>query len=411
MVYVGVDIAKVDHVIDAVDDTGNSIVKALSFKNSEAGFEKCLAWLEGIAFSPKDAVIAMEATGHYWMALYTYLIKHDYKVCVLDPMQVRAVRKFKGQVSVKNDRLDAALIAETLRIGQFSETELASEDVVSLRSLTRYSQGLKEEIAELKTKCICLLDSYFPEYASIWSDMFSQGSLAVLKKNPLPFQIAKRHLDSLAKDIAKASRSEVRGYQKAQAIKQVAKSSIGINLGEDVVAFEISSLVERIIFANEQLTKVDAKIQVLLDTLEPLILTIPGISYATGAQIVAEIGDISRFKNAAALVSYAGLNSSVNQSGKFESQSGSITKRGSSYLRRSIWLAAHVASSKDPHLNGFYLKKRCEGKPHRVAVTAVARKLCHIIYAVLRDQVPYNPELPGKDPTKHSISDSQSTTA
>lgn len=149
----------------------------------------------------------------------------------------------------------------------------------------------------------------------------------------------------------------------------------------------------------------------MLDTLEPLILTIPGISYATGAQIVAEIGDISRFKNAAALVSYAGLNSSVNQSGKFESQRGSITKRGSSYLRRSIWLAAHVASSKDPHLNDFYLKKRSEGKPHRVAVTAVARKLCHIIYAVLRDQVPYNPELPGKDPTKHSISDSQSTTA
>ncbi|WP_455040166.1 IS110 family transposase [Lancefieldella rimae] len=124
----------------------------------------------------------MEATAHYWMALYTHLIQHGYKVCVLDPMQVRAVRKFKGQDRVKNDRLDAALIAETLRIGQFSETELASEDVISLRSLTRYSQGLKEEIAELKTKCICLLDSYFPEYSSIWSGVFSSGSMAVLQK-------------------------------------------------------------------------------------------------------------------------------------------------------------------------------------------------------------------------------------
>ena len=352
----------------------------------------------------------MEATAHYWMALYTHLIQHGYKVCVLDPMQVRAVRKFKGQDRVKNDRLGAALIAETLRIGQFSETELASEDVISLRSLTRYSQGLKEEIAELKTKCICLLDSYFPEYSSIWSGVFSSGSMAVLQKSPLPFQIIKRHTDSLTKDIAKRSRSERRGLEKAQAIKQAANNSIGIHLGEDAVAFQITSTADRIMFATEQLVKVDTKIQDLLDKLEPLILTIPGVSYATGAQIVAEIDDILRFKSAASLVCYAGLNSSVSQSGKFESQGGSITKRGSAYLRRSIWLVAYVASSKDPSLREFYLKKHSEGKPHRVAVTAVARKLCHIIFAVLRDQVPYNPKLPGKDPTKRSIFDSQGTT-
>ena len=127
-----------------------------------------------------------------------------------------------------------------------------------------------------------------------------------------------------------------------------------------------------------------------MEKVEPLILTIPGISVTLGAQIVAEIGDIARFRNASALVKYAGLNSGVNQSGQFEAQGAPITKKGSPYLRHAIWLAADRARNCDPKLKEFYNKKIDEGKPHRVAVTAVARKLCHIIFAVMRDQVPFD---------------------
>lgn len=115
------------------------------------------------------------------------------------------------------------------------------------------------------------------------------------------------------------------------------------------------------------------------------------MSYVTGAQIVSEISDVSRFRNAPALVSYAELNSSVSQSGQFDS-GGPITKHGSPYLHRALWLEANRARQYDPGLRAFYEKKRAEGKPHRVAVAAVARKLCHIVFAVMRDQVPYDPE-------------------
>ena len=145
-------------------------------------------------------------------------------------------------------------------------------------------------------------------------------------------------------------------------------------------------------FLDEECAKAEALVRELLERVEPLVLTIPGISYTTGAQIVSEIGDVSRFRNAAALVSYAGPNSSVNQSGKFDGGGGPITKHGSPYLRRAVWLAAGRACQHDPKLRAFYEKKRAEGKPHRVAVTAVARKLCHIVFAVMRDQAPYDPE-------------------
>lgn len=393
MIYAGVDIAKVNHVIAAVDERGEELGRAMDFKNSSAGFERAISWLEGVAEEPRDVIVGMEATGHYWMACYAHLVSHGYSVCVINPMQVRAVRKLKGLSGVKNDRVDARLVAETLRIGQFDQTRLATDDVQSLRALSRYLQSLKGELAEVKTQCTCLLDAYFPEFDGVFSDMFGKGARAVLSKSPLPFELGRRRRDSLARDIKEASRrGEGASREKADELRGRAKASVGIALGQEAASFQVKSLVRQMDFLDGECAKVEALVKELLEKVEPLVLTIPGISYTTGAQIVSEIGDVSRFRNAAALVSYAGLNSSVNQSGKFDGGGGPITKHGSPYLRRAVWLAASRACQYDPKLRAFYEKKRAEGKPHRVAVTAVARKLCHVVFAVMRDQAPYDPD-------------------
>ena len=407
MVYAGVDIAKVDHVIGAVDERGEEQGKRMPFKNSAAGFERCEAWLEGVAERPSDVLVGMEATGHYWMALYAFLVSRGYSVAVIDPAQVRAVRRLKGLDRVKNDRVDAGLIAETLRIGQYDPTRLATDEVQSLRSLTRYRQALKSELAEVKTQCLCLLDSYFPELPGAFSDVFGAAGRAVLSRSPLPSELARRRTDSLQRDISEAARGSRRMDGKAAELRALARGSVGIRLGEAAASMQVRSLVRQMDFLDAECAKFDALIRELLERVEPLVLTIPGVSYATGAQIVAEIGDVARFRSAAALVSYAGLNSSVNQSGKFDSGGGPITEHGSPYLRRALWLAASRAWQYDPSLRAFYERKRAEGKCHRVAVTAVARKLCHIVFAVMRDGVPYDPRRPGRDPSKHSVSGSQ----
>ena len=233
----------------------------------------------------------------------------------------------------------------------------------------------------MKTQCTCLLDSYFPEFAGAFSDMFGAVGRAVLSKSPMPSRLARRREAALQRDISEAARGSRRMDGKAARLRSPAKASVGIRLGEGAAALQV----------------------------QPLVLTIPGVSYTTGAQIVAEVGDVGRFRSAAALVSYAGLNSSVNQSGQFDSGGGPITKQGSPYLRRALWLAANRARQCDPSLRAFYEKKRAEGKCHRVAVTAVARKLCHVVFAVMRDRVPYDPGRPCRDPSKRPISDSQGT--
>lgn len=390
MIYAGVDIAKVDHVIGAVDETGAEAARPMKFKNSEAGFERCIAWLESVAESEDDVFVGMEATGHYWKACFAYLTAAGYRVCVVNPMQVHAMRKLKSLSGVKNDRIDSWLIAETLRQGDYDETRLATDEVQALKQLTRYHQGLKQELAAVKTQAVCVLDAYFPEYAALFSDMFGAASLKVLAECPTPSEVARKRASSIAKLLSEGSRGRL-GDAKAAEVKAAAKSSVGIRLGEEAASFQIRTMVSQVEFLNATIAKVEKEVASLLGKVEPDITTIPGVSTTTGAQIVAEIGDVKRFRNAASIVKYAGLNSGVDESGKHSAEGVPITKHGSPYLRRSLWLAANRARQYDPRLKEYYDKLRRKGKPHRVAVTAVARKLCHVVYAVMRDGKPYDP--------------------
>jgi transposase len=163
---------------------------------------------------------------------------------------------------------------------------------------------------------------------------------------------------------------------KAAELKALAKASVGIRLGEDAAAMQVQSLVRQMDFLDGECGKVERRVRELLEPVGPLVLAIPGISYTTGAQTVAEVGGMGRFRSASALVGYAGLNSSVNQSGKFDSGGGPITKHGSPCLRRALWLAANS-----------------------------------IVFAVMRDGVPYDPARPGRDPSKHPVSGSQGAAA
>ena len=121
--------------------------------------------------------------------------------------------------------------------------------------------------------------------------------------------------------------------------------------------------------------------------------SITGIGDGLGAAIFSEIGDVWRFERANQLVAYAGLDVAVKQSGNFNATDTKISKRGSPYLRRAIWLAASVAAFKDPALSVYYQKLRQRGKAHGTAIGAVARKLTNIIFAVLRDNKAYIPNI------------------
>lgn len=109
--------------------------------------------------------IGMEATGHYWLSLYSFLIEHNFTVHVVNPIQTDGWRKGVEIRKRKTDTIDSVLIADLIRYGDFLETSLSDEDTMSLRNLSRFRNYLVSSISDLKRKSIAVLDQVFPEYS------------------------------------------------------------------------------------------------------------------------------------------------------------------------------------------------------------------------------------------------------
>ena len=301
MIYAGVDIAKTDHVIGAVDERGAEMCRPMPFKNTEAGLERAVAWLEGLAGSPSDVVVGMEATGHYWMACYSFLVARGYSVAVIKPHAgqggAQAQEARQGQerphrrLAHSRDAAHRAVRRDQARHRRGGVAEVA----VALPAVAaRHGCGAQDPVRVPDGRA---LPRVRRDILGLCSGPAAARSLS---KSPLPFELARRRADSLARDIAEASRRGGKSAGYAARIKAAARSSIGVRLGQEAASFQVKSLIRQIEFADSECAKVEARVRALLDEVEPLVLTIPGVSYATGAQIVSEIGDVSRFRNASA---------------------------------------------------------------------------------------------------------------
>lgn len=187
------------------------------------------------------------------------------------------------------------------------------------------------------------------------------------------------------------------GKEKAEELKAAAKDTFGVAFAKDAFSFQIKQLMQQVVFLEKQLSELEEQIADLLHKTNQYITTINGIGDVLGAIIVSEIGDINRFERPNQLVAFAGLDVTVKQSGEFSGSKNKISKRGSPYLRRAIWLAAQRAAFCDPILSEYYQSLRARGKHHLTAVGGVARKLCNIIFVILKENRPYQPT-PPKNP-------------
>lgn len=392
MYYIGIDISKNKHEVSIIDASGKLLSESISFSNTIQGFEKLIKYLSSYNVYSDNCIVGMEATGHYWLSIYSYLVECKFNTFVINPIQSEAFRKMYIR-KTKTDSKDSFVIAQVMRFGEFSSSPLSDERLFELKNLTRYRFSLVDESSDWKRKLIALLDQVFPEYNKLFSDIFGVTSKNLLSKYPLPEDMLSISTETLAELLSKCSNGRF-GFAKAEEIQNSALNTFGVKFAKRSFSFQIKQIIDQISFLEEQLKFLEKEIEYLLNDINPIITTITGIGSVLGASIIAEIGDISRFEKASQLVAYAGLDVSVKQSGEFNAiNSAKLSKRGSPYLRRAIWLASTVAAFKDPALSVYYTNLRNRGKAHGTAMGAVARKLTNIIFAVLRDNKPYIPNI------------------
>ena len=389
MYIVGIDIGKNHHEASIVSPEGKQIGRSLRFATTHKGADSLMSFIfKNIGNSP--CVFGMEATGHYWYPIYSFLKAKGYTIYVINPIQSDSLRKMYIR-QTKNDSIDSFLIAEVIRFGQFGTTSMADENILAMRQLCRYRDSVISSRTDIKLRIGTIMEQIFPEYEKQFSSLWVSTSMGILEKYLTPENIENAPIDELFEIIKDKSHNRLT-KAKAISIKEAAADTFGIRIAQDAFSFQLKQLIDRMNFLDKQIEALDIEIMKYYEQFGCYLHTIPGIGIIGAATILAEIGDISRFKNSSALVAFAGIDPTVRQSGEFNSTHNHMSKRGSPYLRHAIFLAATTCSFHNSPLNAYYKKKRDQGKHHLTATGAVARKLTTVIYAVLRDSKPYEPK-------------------
>lgn len=382
--YVGIDISKYKHDFCIISNAGELIVENQSFQNNKIGFQCLLEHLK--PYNKSDIHIAFEATGHYSLNLELFLTNNGYTYIKTNPLIIHQFLKARSLRRTKTDKADSITIAKYLMSIPYQPNSDLLYTIFTLKSLCRARENLIKERSKFSILLTNELDKSFPELKPFFNNMISSTLLYILEKYPNT-----KHIAAMKdyESIRKLSRGKFT-YAKFAQLKELAKNSVGFhNENTDLL---ISTYVSIYNDFNNKIDPIEKQISTIIKVLNPRMLTIPGIGEISAATILSEYGDIKNFSSPNKMLAFAGLDPSINQSGTLESN-GKMVKHGSGHLRYAIMNSAMTILRFSPEFYDYYLKKRSEGKCHRVALSHVSKKLIRVIYSLEKNNIDFNPSL------------------
>ena len=382
--YVGIDISKYKHDFCIISNAGELIVENFSFQNNKIGFQTFLDQLK--PYNKSDIRIAFEATGHYSLNLELFLVNNGFSFMKVNPLIIHQFLKTRSLRRTKTDKADSITIAKYLMSVPYKPNSDLLYTIFTLKSLCRARENLIKERSKFAVLLTNELDKSFPEIKPFFNNMISTTLLYILEKYTNTKHIAAmKDYESLRK----LSHGKFT-YARFAQLKELAKISVGFhNENTDLL---ISTYVSIYNDFNNKIDPIEKQISTIINVLNPRMLTIPGIGEISAATILSEYGDIKNFSNPNKMLAFAGLDPSINQSGTLESN-GKMVKHGSGHLRYAVMNSALSILRFSPEFYDYYLKKRSEGKCHRVALSHVCKKLIRVIYSLEKNNIDFNPSL------------------
>lgn len=392
MILVGIDIGKNKHTFSIIDKgTGEILSSPSVFDNNQIGFLYLIKKLSNYARA--ELLIGMEDTGHYHFALLKYLLDNRYTVALINPMTTDLTRKIQGGIT-KNDTLDSITICDVIssnhRKKPYRITKVNRFDLYEQKQLTRHHHNLKEELNIYKNRLQKCIDIVFPEFNSLFNSKYGIVYMSVLKTFSSANAIANADIRSVRKCFEFKGQG-VRISLSAEQLKTTAKFSVGIPSAAEEI--QIRHLVCQIELLEKQLSEIDKRIAEFSIKNNSAILSIPGISHFSGTSILAELGDICNYQKSSQIIKFAGVAPYHYESSQFTAQHTAITKKGSRYLRKTLYQIILPVINNNEVFRTYYNKKLAEGKGHRCAQGHCVRKLLRVIYHLLTTEQQFSSEL------------------
>ena len=395
---IGIDVGSETHFARAFDHRGIEYSKKpFKFSNDEAGFAELKTWiLEHMKVHDKDKVMpGMEPTGHYWFNLGKFLQDNDMKPVLVNPHHVKKSKELDDNTQNKNDRKDPKVIAGLVREGRYMIPYLPDGVYADLRTASNMRFQVQSELTRILNRISRWFSIYFPEYKTVYGNLDAASGMLVLKKAPLPEDILALGVDGINK-IWRDAKMRAVGKKRAQTLVDAAEHSIGSKEGAISARMEMRMLIE-----DYESRK--ARLQEIMILVEELVAKIPmaeklmeikGVGLKTVSGFLAEVGDISRFKNPKELQKLAGLALVENSSGKHKGET-TISRRGRKRLRYLLFEVAMSLVAKNyefAELHHYYTTRKQNPLKKMQSLMVVAEKLIRVFYVILTKGVDYDPK-------------------
>jgi transposase len=394
--FVGIDVGLREHRIAVLDRDGEAVGPSFTIAASTDGVATLLRTLATRDATVAQTLIGLEASGHLWENLEAALVGAGYRVIVLNPLQTRRYRDVVRR-KAKTDDIDAHVIAGLLRSGVAQASYVPDEQIQSLRELARLRARLLADRQDYQRQLVAQLDVVLPEHRAVLGDLLTARARGILAQFPTAQHLAKANPRAIRRAAEDAG---ARGFSldDATGVRDRARRSLYSGKAAAARAHVVRTLVSQLERLTSAIDEVDHAATTLLPPSEPgtgpsdaeLLQTIPGIGPQTAATLLGELGALTRFTDARALVAYVGFYPVIQESGD-RAATPRLSRVGSRLARRSLYLAAVNAVRGSGEWRTIYLRKKAQGKTAKQALVVVAVKLLHALYAMLKHRQPYNP--------------------
>ena len=384
MYFVGIDISKYKHDCCILSAADQNVVSKFTIKNDMSGFEQLITTLHSLS-NPKDIKIGFESTAHYALNLELFLENAHHSFMEINPVLIKEYKKSTSLRRTKTDSVDCESIARWLMTVEYKPHPKGFYHAYSLKSLTRLRDKLVRQRSFYLVKITNVLDHTFPEFKPFFHERLSKTALYLLENYGSAEKMARMNSASYEK-LRSLSRGKFSPQQFLR-LKELASNTVGIN--NSIFDVELNCLLTLYKSLVKEIGALETEINNLIEEIHPHYMSIPGIGPISAAVVYSEYGDLSNFSTPAQMLAFAGIEPGINESGT-ESHGGRMVKHGSSQLRYVLINCCLPLIRFDMTFAAYYAKKRAEGKPHRVAITHVAKKLVRVIYALERQGTDFN---------------------
>jgi len=395
--FAGVDLAKDRNVIVVIDERAKQLDR-FSFPNDHDGFDffRCRLLALQQRHQAPAVLVGMEPTNYFWKLLATDLEEHRIPYCLVNAYTVKKHREGDQLDCSKDDRRDAFTIADLIRTGKFTQTQLLHGGYAELRQYVVLYNRLNRDARRQKILLRNAVDQLFPEFSRHFRKLTGETALAMLRHHAAPTRIQEMSQEAFLA----AVRADLRGSRllvsRLRRIHSLAATSIGRKDAVSALQFAIRLHLETLEMLQSQVEEVKTA---LVDTFLALpesryLLSLPGLGLITAAIILAEIGDPSRYRNAGQLIKLAGTQPVPNSSGRRSRSRTPMSRKGRPRLRTALYFTVlRLIQSDDAFARQYQHLQQRPKKPllKMEAVGAMMNKLLRVLWALMHQRTFYDP--------------------